>query len=178
MQVVILLGSNSENKYEVMTEASRRLSLKGQIRLASSFYETEPWGFECSENFLNQALALGTTLSPHEFLGYCLETERQLGRIRKNDGPRYSSRPIDIDIIFCDDCILNTPDLMVPHPRMCERRFVLTPLAEILPDFIHPIYRKSIAELLELCPDRLRVEKIVPPTVHTSIVSNSLPPPK
>ena len=160
MQVIVLFGSNSAQKQKMIEEAIRRLSSKGEVRLASSLYETEPWGFECEENFLNQVVVFETILTPHAFLAYCLETERQLGRIRHSNGPRYTSRPIDIDILFYDNLILDTPDLIVPHPRMCERNFVLTPLAEILPHLVHPVYQKTIEELLAECTDALKAEKI------------------
>ncbi len=94
------------------------------------------------------------------FLQRCLETEKRLGRIRLAGGPRYSSRPIDIDLLFYDSVILNTPDLILPHPRMQERNFVLTPLAEILPDFVHPVFQKTIATLLQECPDKLEARKL------------------
>lgn len=160
MQVVVILGSNLGNKYEQLNEATRRLSIVGQLRMASSFYETAPWGFECKENFLNQVVVFETSLSPCNFLKHCLKIEEQLGRIRQNNSPRYTSRPIDIDILFYDSQILNTPDLIIPHPRLCERNFVLIPLAEILPDFIHPVFQKTITVLQQECPDKLTVNKM------------------
>ena len=101
-----------------------------------------------------------STRSAFDFLQRCLETEKRLGRIRLAGGPRYSSRPIDIDLLFYDSVILNTPDLILPHPRMQERNFVLTPLAEILPDFVHPVFQKTIATLLQECPDKLEARKL------------------
>lgn len=160
MRAVTIFGSNSGDRQALITQAIRKLSETGRIVASSSFYETEPWGFECRENFLNQITVFETALSPEEFLKTCLDTEKQLGRIRTPDGPRYSSRPIDIDLLFCDSRILNTPTLTLPHPRMCERNFVLVPLAEIMPDFVHPVLGKSIATLLEESPDRLQVKKI------------------
>ena len=160
MQVVTILGSNSGNKRQLITEAIRILSSTEQWVMASSFYETAPWGFECDENFLNQVVVFQTRLSAFDFLQRCLETENRLGRIRLAGGPRYSSRPIDIDLLFYDSVILNTPDLILPHPRMQERNFVLTPLAEILPDFVHPVFQKTIATLLQECPDKLEARKL------------------
>ncbi len=160
MRAVTIFGSNSGDRQALITQAIRKLSETGRIISGSSFYETEPWGFECQENFLNQITVFETALSPEAFLQTCLDTEKQLGRIRTTDGPRYSSRPIDIDLLFCDSRILNTPALTLPHPRMCERNFVLVPLAEIMPDFVHPVLGKSIATLLEESPDRLQVKKI------------------
>lgn len=158
--IVTILGSNSGDKHRLLDEAVSLLSQAGRVIKQSSFYETEPWGFEADENFLNRVVVFDTDLSPHDFLRHCLNVEQRLGRVRKTGGPRYASRPIDIDILFCDDRIIDTPELTVPHPRLCERNFVLTPLAEVLPDFIHPIKKQSIANLLAVCPDRSEVKKI------------------
>lgn len=160
MQAVTIFGSNSGKKQELIREAIYQLSKIGQIVLSSSYYETEPWGFECSENFLNQITVFETSLSPEEFLKACLDTEKQLGRIRTTYGPRYSSRPIDIDLLFCDSQILNTPALTIPHPRLSERNFVLTPLAEIMPDFVHPVLGKTMTCLLAESPDQLQVKRL------------------
>ena len=146
MQVVTILGSNSGNKRQLITEAIRILSSTEQWVMASSFYETAPWGFECDENFLNQVVVFQTRLSAFDFLQRCLETEKRLGRIRLAGGPRYSSRPIDIDLLFYDSVILNTPDLILPHPRM--------------QDFVHPVFQKTIATLLQECPDKLEARKL------------------
>ena len=162
MQVVTIFGSNSGDKFQIMENALRLLSEKtGKMVLASSYYETEPWGFESKENFLNRVVVFETLLSPEDFLQSCLDTEKQLGRIRSGTGPRYTSRPIDIDLLFYDTRIIHTPDLVIPHPRIAERNFVLTPLAEIMPDFIHPAYGKSIQTLLQECPDKSEVKKMV-----------------
>ena len=96
MQVVTILGSNSGNKRQLITEAIRILSSTEQWVMASSFYETAPWGFECDENFLNQVVVFQTRLSAFDFLQRCLETEKRLGRIRLAGGPRNSTRPIKL----------------------------------------------------------------------------------
>lgn len=161
IEVVTILGSNSGNKYQLMEKAIHLLSEKaGKSLLASSYYETEPWGFECDENFLNRIVVFCTALSPEQFLHACLDTEKQLGRIRSGNSPRYTSRPIDIDILFYGSETISTPDLTIPHPRLTERNFVLTPLNEIMPDFIHPVLHKSISTLLGECPDKLEVVRI------------------
>lgn len=152
--VVVIFGSNSGNKHDNIEEAIALLSAKtGDITIASSYYETAPWGFESTEQFLNKVVAFETTLSPEDFLNYCLETEQKLGRIRLPD-VRYASRTIDIDILFYDSRIINTPNLTIPHPRLPERNFVLTPLNEIMPAFIHPLLGKRISELAKECEDK------------------------
>ena len=160
MLVTTILGSNSGNRQNILSEAIQMLSSAGKITHQSALYETEPWGFTSNENFLNQVVVFETELSPQEFLNHCLAIEKRLGRVRYEGGPRYSSRPIDIDILFCDSRIVDSPELIVPHPRMAERRFVLAPLAEIMPDFVHPVFRKTITELLFSCPDTLVIKKL------------------
>lgn len=163
MQAVTIFGSNQGNKYHILKGAKSTLSLAtGKIIQESSFYETIPWGFDCHENFLNQVVVFETELPPLTFLQRCLETEKKFGRERHSDGPRYAQRPIDIDILFFDSLIRNTPELILPHPRLSERNFVLIPLAEIMPDFIHPISGKTINQLLAESPDRLGVTKTNP----------------
>lgn len=159
MRVTTILGSNSGNKRKIITETIHRLSTAGKIVMASSLYETEPWGFESGENFLNQVVVFETSLSPQEFLKHCLQAEQYLGRIRNPQGPRYASRPIDIDILFYDSIVLDSPELTIPHPRIAERNFVLIPLQEIMPDFIHPVFHKTITELQKECKDKLIVKK-------------------
>lgn len=159
-QIVLLIGSNSGNKFQMLQEAVTRLQTLGKLIASSSLYETEPWGFECNENFINQAVILETSLSPFEFLEHSLNIEQQLGRIRNSNSPRYTSRTIDIDIIFYGTQIINTPTLTVPHPRMQERNFVLSPLAEIIPNFKHPVFQQTINSLLSTCPDQSAVKKI------------------
>lgn len=160
MQVVLLLGSNQGNKRQLLSKALELLSTAGKPVRISSLYETEPWGFECNENFLNQAAVFDTLLSPLEFLDRCQQAERQLGRIRTGTAPRYSSRPIDIDILFYESLILDTPRLVLPHPRLHERNFALNPLKEILPHFVHPVLRQTISEIAIHCPDRLKAKKL------------------
>ena len=161
MQVITSFGSNQGNKFQILKAAAAALSdAVGRITGISAFYETTPWGFDCEENFLNQVIVFESQLSPTGFLQQCLKTEEKFGRIRYTPGPRYASRPIDIDMLFYDSLILNLPDLQLPHPRICERNFVLAPLAEIMPDFIHPVSGKTIAQLFRESPDSLQVKKL------------------
>lgn len=159
MQIVTILGSNSGDKRRYLAEAIRLMSAWGKVVRESALYETEPWGFTCEEAFINQVVIFETSLPPLDFLHRCQEAEKQLGRVRPTGGPRYTSRPIDIDLLFCDSLVIDTPELTIPHPRLCERNFVLVPLAEIMPDFVHPVNRKTIAALAQACPDRLAVTK-------------------
>lgn len=160
MVITVILGSNSGNKTENIQQATASLSQQtGKLVASSSVYETAPWGFESNEPFLNQVLQFETILQPEAFLQQALAIEKSLGRIRPAD-IRYASRTIDIDLLFCDSEIIRTPILTLPHPRIAERRFVLTPLNEIMPDFIHPLFRKTISQLLSECPDPLAVNKL------------------
>ena len=158
--IYLLLGGNLGNKKKIFPEARNLLSERvGQIARQSSVYETEPWGFESEDIFWNQVLEIDTTLSAEEVLKLCQQTELELGRIRKKD--QYSSRLIDIDILFYGDQIIRSENLIVPHPRIQERKFALVPLNEIAPRLVHPVFRKNIRQLLAECADLLKV-KIVP----------------
>ncbi|WP_251620065.1 2-amino-4-hydroxy-6-hydroxymethyldihydropteridine diphosphokinase [Odoribacter lunatus] len=164
MLTTVILGSNSGNKAEYIKQATRLLTQQcGQLTVSSSLYETAPWGFECNESFLNQVLQFETELQPEIFLQQSLVIEKSLGRIRSSE-IRYASRTIDIDLLFCDDKIIHTPTLTLPHPRIAERRFVLAPLHEVMPDFVHPLFHKTITQLLSECNDSLSV-KIITTTI-------------
>ena len=157
--VVLLLGGNEGDRVQTMlraiTEVARRI---GTVASISGIYETAPWGFEAEQTFLNQAVVVDTDQEAYEVLRHALEIERDLGRVRHEGQVGYASRPIDIDLIFYDRAVLDTPDLQLPHPRMQLRRFVLQPLAEIIPDFLHPKFHKTVAQLLSECSDEGRVE--------------------
>ena len=124
-------------------------------------YESEPWGFDSQTWFLNIALRGDTSLDPKALLKELLLIEKELGRIRIPGSTGYESREIDIDIVFYSDFIIDTPDLVVPHPRMAQRLFVLVPLCEIAPAFIHPVLGKSIRLLLSECDDTSRVNRLI-----------------
>jgi 2-amino-4-hydroxy-6-hydroxymethyldihydropteridine diphosphokinase len=152
---VILLGSNLGNRQEYMQQARNKIAVQvGYIIQNSSFYETKAWGNETQPDFLNQVLICETNKLPQEVLTGCLSIEKELGRDRKE---KWGSRTIDIDILYYENEIIATPELKIPHPYLHERRFTLAPLAEILPDFIHPIFNFSNKELLERCGDKLEV---------------------
>ena len=120
----------------------------------SDYYESEPWGFEAPTWFINQALHLETHLAPEALIHAIQHIEQQLGRVRTAPPGVYTSRPIDIDILFYSNDIIHTPMLTVPHPRLHQRRFALLPLCDIAPDFIHPLLHQTAAALLQQCDDR------------------------
>jgi 2-amino-4-hydroxy-6-hydroxymethyldihydropteridine diphosphokinase len=112
----------------------------------SSWYLTRPWGLDDPEWFVNGVALLETGLSPRELLATLLEIENRLGRVRTH---KWGPRTIDLDILFYDDRVIGEEDLVIPHPELGHRRFVLEPLAEIVPDLRHPVLRKTILELKE-----------------------------
>ena len=128
----------------------------GKIISSSSIYETEPWGFKSDYKFLNMVLSIETELSPSGLIGRILMIESQLGRIRCES--QNSSRKIDIDILLYDNGIIEEHTLKIPHPRMHERKFVLVPLCEIAPEIMHPVLKKTMAELLKACKDKCKVK--------------------
>lgn len=159
IKVYLLLGGNLGDKRKVFEETIRLIGERvGLITGRSHLYETEPWGFESKDLFWNQALELLVEISAREVLERCQQIEKQIGRIRKAD--QYTSRIMDIDILFYGNEILESPGLEIPHPRISERRFVLVPLNEIAAGLIHPVNHKSISQMLEECPDQLKVEKV------------------
>lgn len=155
-KIYLGLGSNLGDREHNLKEAFARIEEHiGHVVKSSSVYETEPWGFNTSETFLNAVIEVGTELSPSGVLGAILMIETLLGRTRGEK--QYSSRVIDIDILLYNDLIVNEVSLKIPHPLLHERMFVLVPLCEIAPDIIHPIFNKSVLLLSKICPDNSKV---------------------
>lgn len=149
MRYILLLGGNLGNVEKTMREAVKHIAQLGVIAQESSVFESEPWGFEAQERFKNLALELVSDLEPIDLLDELQRIERLMGRHHKTVNRQYQSRTIDIDILLCDDRVVDTPRLTIPHKLMHLREFALAPVAECWPDWQHPILNKSIAELLE-----------------------------
>lgn len=150
MQVYIALGSNLGNKRRNLVTAAALLAERaGEVGAISSFYETEPWGFESEHSFLNAALMLDTTLAPLDLLRLTQEVERELGRTAKTDSV-YHDRLIDIDLLLYGEEVIDQPGLQIPHPLMHRRAFVMTPMAEIAPAVVHPVLGKTMKVLSDL----------------------------
>lgn len=146
---LIALGSNIGERKSYIMNAIAELSIRaGEIEAVSSLYETHPEGFDSQHSFLNAAIALRSNLSPTEMIETTRNIEHALGSLtHRNPDGSYRDRTIDIDIIACDDIILQTEELTIPHPRMHLRRFVLDPLCEIAPQWIHPLLHESVTAL-------------------------------
>jgi 2-amino-4-hydroxy-6-hydroxymethyldihydropteridine diphosphokinase len=156
----LLLGGNIGNRDIYLNIAREKVSqLIGEIERSSSVYETEPWGFNDEKPFLNQVIVSLTTLEPREIMNVIRNIEGSLGRFR-GIKDHYTSRTIDIDILFYDNLVINDHDLVIPHPRIHERRFVLQPLVEIEPGLMHPVFNKTIAVLHDECADKLQVRRL------------------
>jgi len=155
--IFLLLGSNLGNREMFLKQAAAGLEQEvGTIVKTSSVYETQAWGKTDVPDYLNQVLLLNTAFTPQVVLGKILAIEKKLGRERTE---KWGSRTIDIDILFYDDQVINEPDLVVPHPQLHLRKFVLEPLAEIAPDFVHPVLNKNILTLNRYT-DALIVKKL------------------
>jgi 2-amino-4-hydroxy-6-hydroxymethyldihydropteridine diphosphokinase len=158
--VFLGLGSNLGDRESAIKGALTRLAARGfRTTLKSSLWLTEPVGGPPQGWFLNAVAGGETPLAPETLLEACLATEREMGRVRaERNGPR----TIDVDILFFGDERLAAPGLVIPHPRLHERRFVLEPLAEIAPGFVHPALGLTVCELLARCPDTSVVRPHVP----------------
>ena len=153
--VYLSLGTNLGNRTENLKQAITSLPPQMTVKKKSKIYETPPWGYTDQEPFLNQVILATTYLEPEPLLKHLKRLEVALGR---KASFRYGPRLIDIDILFYDDLILETPALIIPHPHVHERGFVLVPMMDIAPDHVHPATKKSTREMIALC----NTEGIVP----------------
>ncbi|MGZ9226395.1 MAG: 2-amino-4-hydroxy-6-hydroxymethyldihydropteridine diphosphokinase [Anaerolineales bacterium] len=145
--IYLALGSNLGNRLANLKQAVTALSPQMEVKAKSHVYETPPWGYEDQPRFLNQVIKVKSYLEPDPLLKHLRRLEVTLGRkVSFQNGPRL----IDIDILFYDDLILNTASLVIPHPRLHERGFVLLPLMDIDPDLVHPANKKSVREMAAL----------------------------
>jgi len=159
-EIYFSLGSNLGDRKIALEKAIFYVEKHiGKIIKISSIFESEPWGVDYKEKYLNQVLLCQTMLSPESVLNEILKIEKLIGRKKRE--VKYESRIIDIDILFYDDQCINTKTLIVPHPLLHKRKFVLVPLNEINNKFIHPVFKKSIKQLLDECTDKLLLEKLL-----------------
>jgi 2-amino-4-hydroxy-6-hydroxymethyldihydropteridine pyrophosphokinase len=158
-RVYLGIGTNLGDREKNLEQALDKIAeVIGIIASRSSVYETEPWGFQSSDKFLNMVIGVDTNLKPSGLLGRLLMIESLLGRLR--DGKQYSSRIIDIDILLYGRQKVDTISLKIPHPRMHQRNFVLIPLCEIAPRIVHPVFGKTMTELLKECEDAGKIKKL------------------
>jgi 2-amino-4-hydroxy-6-hydroxymethyldihydropteridine diphosphokinase len=153
--IYLIIGGNMGDRENNLLECKELIiNAIGEIKKESSIYETAAWGKTDQPSFLNQVFFLESILNPNQILGTCLAIESQMGRIRHE---KWEARKIDIDILLFNNEVIDEEDLSIPHPHMKNRRFVLKPLADIAPNVVHPVYNKTIKELLQSCPDSLEV---------------------
>jgi 2-amino-4-hydroxy-6-hydroxymethyldihydropteridine diphosphokinase len=157
-RIYLSLGSNEGDRIEWLNLCLQMLAKRcGNIIATSGIYETAAWGLPDQPDFLNMAVCLETTLNAIETLSEIRFIEETLKRQRTI---KWGQRTLDIDILFFNDEMINTPELHIPHPHLQDRRFVLVPLNDIAADLVHPVLKKTIAQLLTECPDPLPVNKL------------------
>lgn len=159
--VILSLGSNQGNRFNYLQQAVHAIEQRiGVVEKISSYYETEPWGFNDETPFINQVIKVKTGLRASKILDRALMIEKVLGRQRIKTTQKYSGRTLDIDILFIENEIINQETLIVPHPYLHLRKFVLAPLNEIAPYFTHPLLNISVQNIYQNCQDALTVKKL------------------
>lgn len=157
-EVFLGLGGNQGDRWANLLKSTEAIEREcGDIILRSSVYETEGWGLDTGLKFLNQVIKIESNLNAENLLKKLLTIEQSLGRQRNKQG--YSDRTVDLDILFFNKEQILTEILQIPHPRLHLRKFILVPMNEIAPDFMHPVLQKSIQYLLQQCEDTLAVTK-------------------
>jgi len=165
--VYLLLGGNQGNVKESFAQTLALIEEHvGNVVDGSPVYKTEPWGFQSDSPFLNQVIMVKTNLEPDQLLKMIFMIEEKMGRKRNYSEGKYTSRPIDIDILFYNDLVIESEELIVPHPRLHKRNFTLIPLNDLSPDFCHPLLKKTVAELVLSCDDTLTVVRFADETIE------------
>lgn len=160
--VYILLGSNLGDRKLLVNQACKMMEERcGRIVAQSRLYESEPWGFKSEHWFLNKVVVLDTEMSPDDLMDALLAIEKELGRDRTTPHDGYVSRPMDLDILYWgNDLVVEKQHVIVPHPRLHQRRFTLLPLCDVAPDYVHPILKKTNLQLLDECRDNGKIIKL------------------
>ncbi len=170
---ILHTGSNIGSREKLLKLALRLIAERaGHILKTSAVYSTAPWGVSGQPAFLNQAAMIETQLQPQDLLDTLLDIEHHMGRERRE---KWGSRLIDIDILFYDNLVWHTPTLQIPHPHLHERNFVLAPLAELAPDWVHPVLGKTVTQLLAESPDDLEAVPLLAQDTHATGLPERLP---
>ena len=157
----VLFGSNQGDKDAIFAQACLLINNRcGEVVQVSAAYESEPWGFDAEEWFLNRVIVVETELAPEALLQQLLDIEKELGRVRHPEVRGYTSRTADLDLLYYGARVIHTDTLSVPHPRLHLRRFALVPMCEVAPALVHPVFELNQEELLHHCPDDSVVRKM------------------
>lgn len=156
-KVIASLGSNLGDRFATLGRALELIREEaGEIIASSSVWESEPWGFDADDQFLNMVVVIDTVKQPRQLMQLFRSIEGRMGR-RRSGGGRYESRIIDLDILLWEDRVISSPGLEVPHMKIADRRFVLEPLFEVAPGAVHPVTGLTVTEMLQMCEDRSEV---------------------